>query len=94
MDPAVAALELAEAGVVIANMIESYLAGGAPLPNLEGADHDELENCGPSSLAVGLHHSSVDAGLGVVGNSLGGDTCIQRRTATSGWNVRPGERES
>jgi hypothetical protein len=30
MDPAVAALDLTKAGAIIANMIESYLAGGAP----------------------------------------------------------------
>jgi hypothetical protein len=29
MDPAVAALDIAKAGVILANMIESYLAGGA-----------------------------------------------------------------
>jgi hypothetical protein len=23
-------------------LIESYLAGGAPLPNMEGADHDKF----------------------------------------------------
>ena len=33
MDPAVAALDLTKAAAIIANMIESYLAGGAPLPN-------------------------------------------------------------
>jgi hypothetical protein len=30
MDPAVAGLDFAKAGIVLANMIESYLAGGAP----------------------------------------------------------------
>jgi len=30
MDPAVAALDLTKAAAIIANMIESYLAGGRP----------------------------------------------------------------
>jgi hypothetical protein len=42
MDPTIAALDLVKAGAVIANMIESYRARGAPLPNPEGTDHDEL----------------------------------------------------
>jgi len=33
MDPAVATLDLAKAGAIIADMIESYLAGGAPPSN-------------------------------------------------------------
>ncbi len=61
MDPAVASLDLAKAGVIIANMIESYLAGGATLPDPEGADHDALEDCRSSSVAESLHlHSPVD----------------------------------
>src|ERR1700680_19247 len=67
MDLAVTGLELAKAAVIIANMIESYLAGGAPPPNPKGADHDELEDCRPSSVAAGLHlHSSVDDGPGPI----------------------------
>jgi hypothetical protein len=33
MDPAVAAFDFAKAGAIVANMIESYLAVGAPPPN-------------------------------------------------------------
>jgi hypothetical protein len=44
MDPAVAALDIAKAGVILANMIESYLAGGAPPSNPEGAEHDDLQD--------------------------------------------------
>jgi hypothetical protein len=36
MDLAVAALDLTKTGAIIANMIESYLAGDAPLPDMEG----------------------------------------------------------
>ena len=42
MDPAVATLDFAKAGAIIANMIESYLAAGAPPFNAEGADHDDI----------------------------------------------------
>src|SRR6266700_4535542 len=63
MDPALAALDFAKAGAIVANMIESYLAGAAPLPNPEGANHDDFEDCRSSSGAASLHlHSPVDAG--------------------------------
>src|SRR5215472_9865931 len=65
MDPAVAALNLTKAAAIITNMIESYLAGGAPLPNMEGADHDEFEDGRSPSGAASLHlHSPIDAGPG------------------------------
>src|SRR5262249_40075858 len=63
MDPAVAALDFVKAGAILANMIESYLAGGAPPSTTEGADHDDLQNCRSPSIAASLHlHSSIDAG--------------------------------
>src|ERR1700681_1204687 len=63
MDPAVATLDLAKAGAIIADMIESYLAGGAPPSNPEGDDHDDLQDCRSTSVAGSLHlHSSVDDG--------------------------------
>src|SRR3984893_751832 len=65
MDPAVAALDIAKAGAILANMIESYLAGGAPPSNPEGADHDDLQDCRSTFVAPSLHlHSSVDDGAG------------------------------
>jgi DNA invertase Pin-like site-specific DNA recombinase len=65
MDPAVAALDIAKAGAILANMIESYLAGGAPPSNPEGADHDGLQDSRSTSVAPSLHlHSSVDNGAG------------------------------
>src|SRR5712671_286631 len=61
MDPAVAALDFAKAGAIIANMIESYLAAGAL--NAEGAEHAEREDCRSSFGTASLHlHSSVDDG--------------------------------
>src|SRR5271155_3744827 len=65
MAPAVAALDIAKAGAILANMIESYLAGGAPPSNPEGADHDDLQDSRSTSVAPSLHlHSSVDNGAG------------------------------
>src|SRR5438128_2800669 len=65
MDPAVAALDIAKAGVILANMIESYLAGGAVPSKPEGAEHDDLQDCRSTSVAGGLHlHSTVDDGAG------------------------------
>src|SRR6516164_9429318 len=63
MDPAVAAFDFAKAGVIVANMIESYLAAGAPPPNPEGAHHVEHKDCRSSFGAARLHlHSAVDTG--------------------------------
>src|SRR6266403_1180039 len=63
MDSAVATLDFAKAGAIIANMIEAYLAAGAPPLNAEGADHAESEDCRSSSDAKSLHlHSSVGDG--------------------------------
>src|SRR3979490_2005223 len=62
MDPAVAVLDFVEAGAILANMIESYLAGGAPPSNTEGTDHDDIQDCRSPSVAASLHlHSSIDA---------------------------------
>src|SRR4029077_9403614 len=67
MDPAVAALDFAKAGAIIANMIESYLAAGAPPFNAEGADHAESEDCRSSSDTKRLHlHSSIDDGASAI----------------------------
>src|SRR5271165_968234 len=67
MDPAVATLDFAKAGAIIANMIESYLAAGAPPFNAEGVDHAEREDCRSSSDPKSLHlHSSVDDGASAI----------------------------
>src|SRR6476469_6262204 len=63
MDPAVAALDFAKAGAIIANMIESYLAAGATPLNVEGAEHAEREDCRSSFGTASLHlHSPVNDG--------------------------------
>ena len=65
MDPAVAGLDFAKAGIVLANMIESYLAGGVPPSNPEGAVHDKPQDCRSTSVTASLRlRSSVDAGTG------------------------------
>src|SRR5260221_2298264 len=65
MDPAVAGLDFAKAGIVLANMIESYLAGGAPPSNPEGAVHDKPQDCRSTSVTASLRlRSAVDAGTG------------------------------
>src|SRR5271167_1059557 len=65
MDLAGAALDITQAGIILANMIESYLAGGAPPFNPEGAEHDELQDCRSTSVAGSLHlHSPIDDGSG------------------------------
>src|SRR5437867_5291106 len=63
MDPAGVTIDLTKAGAIIADMIESYRAGGTPPSNPEGDDHDDLQDCRPTSVAASLHlHSSIDAG--------------------------------
>jgi hypothetical protein len=42
MDPAIAALDLAKAGAIIASMVESYLSAGAPPLDAKGAPHDDV----------------------------------------------------
>src|SRR5215475_7784336 len=63
MDPAVAAFDLAKAGAILADMVESFLAAGISPSLPKGADHDDVKDHGPTSVACGVHlHSSVDAG--------------------------------
>src|SRR5262249_29598422 len=66
MDPAIAALDLAEAGAILADMVESFLVAGA-VPALPegGVDHDDIEDFRPTSVTRGVHlHSSVDTRTG------------------------------
>jgi len=54
MDPAVAALDFTKAGAILADMVESFLAAGAIVPALpEGDDHDDVQDRGPTPVAVG-----------------------------------------
>src|ERR1700732_3259270 len=99
MDPAVAALDFAKAGAILANMIESYLAGGAPpSSNPEGADHDDVEDCRSTSVAPSLHlHSSVDDGAGPLQPGehrtpvqSGGQSAVSGLEPGADSNPRPG----
>src|ERR1035441_10807509 len=63
MDPALVDFDFAKAGAILADMVASYLAAGAPPFNLEGSDDNELEDCRSTPVAAGLHlHPSVDDG--------------------------------
>src|SRR5215472_8469840 len=63
MDPAIAALDFSKAGAILADMVESFLAGGTTPALPEGADHDDVEDHGSTPVAHGVHlHSPVDAG--------------------------------
>src|SRR6516225_5761523 len=68
MDPAIVALDIAKAGAIIANMIESYLAAGAAPLSAEGVEHAvECEDCRSSSGASRLYlHSPIDDGASAV----------------------------
>jgi hypothetical protein len=44
MDPAIAALDFAKAGAILADMVESFLAAATTLQPPEGADHDDDGN--------------------------------------------------
>jgi hypothetical protein len=41
MDPAIAALDFAKVGSILADMVESFLAAGVPPSLAEGAEHDD-----------------------------------------------------
>src|SRR6266404_1689860 len=100
MDPAVAALDFAEAGAIIANMIDSYLAAGAPPPDVEGPDHDQSQDCRSSSRAAGLHlHPSVDDGASPLQSrehrapvQLSGPSEVARVDSGADPDPRPGSR--
>ena len=65
MDPALVDFDFAKAGAILADMVASYLAAGAPPFNPEGADDDEFEDCRSTPGAAGLHlHPPVDDGTG------------------------------
>src|SRR5580704_12943581 len=65
MDPALATIDFARAGAIIADMIASCLAAGA-LPFVqEGPDEHDLEDRRPAPVEAGLHlRSPVHAGAG------------------------------
>src|SRR5262245_66158981 len=63
MDPAVAALDFAKAGAVLADMVESFLAAGAVPALPRGADHDDVKDRGSALVPGGVHlHSPIDTG--------------------------------
>src|SRR6516162_9494739 len=62
MDPALAALDFAKAGAILADMVVSYLTAGASPSDSERASEHDPEDCRSTPVATGLHlHSPVDA---------------------------------
>src|SRR5580693_6809926 len=65
MDPALAALDFAKAGAILADMIASRLAAGALPFDPEGHDDHDLEDRRSTPIEAGLRiRSPVDAGAG------------------------------
>src|ERR1700720_1141693 len=65
MDPALVAFDFAKAGAILADMVVSCLAAGAPPSNPEGPDEHDLQDRRSTPVAAGGHlHPPVDAGAG------------------------------
>src|SRR5271166_1638071 len=63
MDPALVAFDFAKAGAILADMVESYLAAGAPPFDPEGPDDNEFEDRRPTPVATSLRlHPPIDDG--------------------------------
>ncbi len=63
MDPALVAFDFTKAGAILADMVESYLAAGAPPFDPEGADDNDFEDCRATFVATSLRlHPPVDDG--------------------------------
>src|SRR5258705_13199796 len=64
MDPAIAAIDIAKAGAVLADMVESFLAAGTPPSPPKGTDHDDnVQDRRPTPVTSSVHlHSPIDAG--------------------------------
>jgi hypothetical protein len=62
MDPALAALDFAKAGAILADMVVSYLTAGASPSDPERASEHDTEDCRSTPVATGMHlHSPVNA---------------------------------
>ena len=55
MDPALAALDLVKAGAIVADMVVSYLAAGAPPFEPEQPNGDNVQDCRPTPVEAGVH---------------------------------------
>src|SRR5579864_8374646 len=63
MDPALAALDFAKAGAILADMVVSYLAAGASPSDPESASEPDVQDFRSTPVATGPHlHSPVNAG--------------------------------
>src|SRR5215470_681533 len=90
MDPAVAALDFAKAGTILADMVESFLAAGAIVPALpEGDDHDDVQDRRPTPVARSMHlHSPVDTGTSALFNqeSTERQYNLKNKAQSLGWS--------
>src|ERR1700760_4163580 len=65
MDPALIALDLVKAGAIVADMIVSYLAAGAPPLYSEQPNEPNLQDCRSAPVETSVHlHPPIDAGPG------------------------------
>src|SRR5712691_8524065 len=63
MDPAL--FDFAKAGAILADMVVSYLAAGAPPSNPERPDEHDVQNRRTTPVAASMHlHTPVDTGAG------------------------------
>src|SRR5690242_8844131 len=83
MDPALIGFDLAQAGVIVADMIISYLAAGAPPLDCEEPNDDDVQDRRSASVETGVYlHSSIDAGASPV------------QSGEHGSSVQPGQQGS
>src|ERR1700749_56780 len=83
MDPALIGFDLAQAGAIVADMIISYLAAGAPPLDCEEPNDDDVQDRRSASVETGVYlHSPVDVGAGAV------------QSGEHGSSVQPGQQGS
>ena len=56
MDLALVAFDFTKAGAILADMVVSYLAAGAPPSNQEGPHEHDVQNCRSTPVAAGMHY--------------------------------------
>jgi hypothetical protein len=67
VDPALASLDFAKAGAILADMVVSYLAAGAPPLHSEERDDHDVQDNRSAPVAAGMYlHPSVDTGSGAL----------------------------
>src|SRR6516162_4067473 len=63
MDPALIGLDWSQAGAIVADMIVSYLAAGAPPIDPEEPNECRIQDCRSTPVEAGVHlHPPIDSG--------------------------------